>query len=49
LCDKGQKGFVPGRAGCIEHSAISNAIIRDVIKRKKDLFIASLDLRDAFG
>jgi hypothetical protein len=49
LCENGQKSFIPGRAGCVEHSAISNAIMSDAVKRKKDLFIASLDLRDAFG
>jgi hypothetical protein len=49
LYDKGQKGFLPGRAGCVEHSAISNGIISDEVKRKNDIFIASLDLRDAFG
>jgi hypothetical protein len=40
LCDRSQKGFVSGRAGCVEHSAISNAIISDAIKKKKNLFIA---------
>jgi hypothetical protein len=49
LGDKGEKGVVPGKAGCVEHSAISNAIISDAVKRKKDLFIASLDLMDVFG
>jgi hypothetical protein len=49
LCDRGQKGFIPGKAGCVEHSVVSNAIICDAIKKKKSLFVASLDLRDAFG
>ncbi|GMO18120.1 MAG: hypothetical protein Ta2E_09230 [Mycoplasmoidaceae bacterium] len=49
ICDKSQKGFIPGKAGCIEHTAMSNAIINDAVNNKKTLIIASLDLRDAFG
>ncbi|GMO19738.1 MAG: hypothetical protein Ta2E_10790 [Mycoplasmoidaceae bacterium] len=49
ICDKSQKGFIPGKSGCIEHTAIANAIINDAVNNKKTLIIASLDLRDAFG
>jgi hypothetical protein len=49
MFDIEQKGFVPGRAGCIEHTAVANAIINDAVERKKQLYILSLDLRDDFG
>jgi hypothetical protein len=49
MFDIEQKGFVPGRAGCVEHTAIANAIIIDAVEKKKHLYILSLDLRDAFG
>jgi hypothetical protein len=49
LCDPEQKGFVPKRAGCTEHTAVANMIINDAVTRKKELFILSTDLRDAFG
>jgi hypothetical protein len=48
MFDIEQKGFVPGRAGCVEHIAVANAIINDAVE-KKQLYILSLDLRDAFG
>jgi hypothetical protein len=41
-------GFISGKAGCVEHSWISNAIFSYAMKKKKDLFIASFDLIDAF-
>jgi retron-type reverse transcriptase len=44
-----QKGFVPGRAGCVKHTAVTNAIINDIVERKKQLYIISLDIRDSFG
>jgi hypothetical protein len=49
MCDIEQKGFVPGRAGFVEHIAVANAIINDAVEKKKQLYILSLDLRDAFG
>jgi hypothetical protein len=49
ICDKEQKGFIPKRAGCIEHTAETNAIINDAVRKKTPLYILSLDLRDAFG
>jgi hypothetical protein len=49
MFDVEQKGFVPGRAGCVEHTAVANAIINDAVKKKKQLYILSSDLRDAFG
>jgi hypothetical protein len=29
-----QKGFVLGRAECVEHAAIANAIINDAVEKK---------------
>jgi hypothetical protein len=49
MFDIEQKGFVPGRARCVEHAAIAKAIINDAVENKKQLYIVSLDLRDAFG
>jgi hypothetical protein len=49
LCDPEQKGFIPNRAGCTEHTAVSNMIKNDAVTRKKELFIISTDLQDAFG
>jgi hypothetical protein len=49
MFDIEQKGFVPGRAGCVEHVAIAKAIMNDAVEKKKQLYILSLDLRDAFG
>jgi hypothetical protein len=49
LCGPDQKGFLPKRAGCTEHTAVENMIINDAKMKKKNLFILSLDLRDAFG
>jgi hypothetical protein len=49
MSDIEQKGFVPGRAGCVEHTSVANALINDVVERKKQSYIQSLDIRDAFG
>jgi hypothetical protein len=49
MFDIEQKGFVPGGAGCVEHTAIANAIINNAVEKKKQLYILSLHLRDAFG
>jgi hypothetical protein len=49
MFDIEQRGFVPGRAGCVEHTAVANAIINDAVGKKKQLYILSLEPRDAFG
>jgi hypothetical protein len=49
ICDKEQKGFIPKRAGCLEHTAETNVIINDAVRKKTPLYILSLDLRDTFG
>jgi hypothetical protein len=48
MFDIEQNGFVPGRAGCVEHTAAANAIINDSVE-KKQLHTISLYLRAAFG
>jgi hypothetical protein len=48
MFDIEQNGFVPGRAGRVEHAAVANAIINDAVEKKEQLYILSLDLRDAF-
>jgi hypothetical protein len=35
MFDIEQKGFVPGRAGCVEHASRANTIINDAVERKK--------------
>jgi hypothetical protein len=49
LCDKEQKGFIPRRAGCVEHVAVVNALINDAVQNKLPIYVLSLDLKDAFG
>jgi RNA-splicing ligase RtcB len=48
MFDIEQKGFVPGRAGYVDHAAVVNAIIIDAVEKKKQLYILSLVLRDTF-
>jgi hypothetical protein len=48
LCDRGQKGFVPRRAGCFEHAVVVNALMNDAVQKKLPIYVLSLDLRDAF-
>jgi hypothetical protein len=49
ISDDGQKGFRSGVAGCLEHNCVVNVLIDDAMKFKKELFIISLDFKDAFG
>jgi hypothetical protein len=49
ICNNEQKGFVPRRAGCVEHAAVVNALINDAVQKGVPIYILSLDLRDAFG
>jgi hypothetical protein len=49
ICDDEQKGFVPSKAGCVEHIAMANGIINETVVNKKPLFVLSHDLRNAFG
>jgi hypothetical protein len=36
MFDIEQKGFVPGRAGFIEHAAVANAIINDAAEKRSN-------------
>ena len=49
LFDENQKGFIKHKDGCLEHSNMITEAICDANRRGKDIYIASLDLRDAFG
>eukprot|EP00731_Ephydatia_muelleri_P036820 Em0330g3a len=43
-----QKGFLP-YDGCVEHSFVLRSLINDSRRRKRNILLAWLDLRDAFG
>ena len=49
LFDDNQKGFIKSKDGCLEHSNMITEAICDANRNKRDIYIASLDLRDAFG
>ena len=49
LFDNNQKGFIKGIDGCLEHSNMITEAICDANRRNKDIYIATLDLKDAFG
>ena len=44
-----QKGFRPGVDGCCEHAMKLNEIIADAARNRRDIYLATIDLRDAFG
>ena len=44
-----QKGFLPGIAGCIEHTAMLMAALRDAKRTNRTLIISWLDLANAYG
>ena len=44
-----QKGFLPGVAGCLEHSSLLTEALRDARSCKRSICISCLDLRNAFG
>ena len=46
---KVQKGFLPGVAGCLEHSALLADAIHDARSHQRAICISWLDLRNAFG
>ena len=49
LFDENQKGFIKHKDGCLEHSNMITEAICDANRNAKDIYIAALDLRDAFG
>ena len=44
-----QKGFVAGVNGCLEHTTMINEIIASANRSKRNLYILTIDLKDAFG
>jgi hypothetical protein len=44
-----QKGFKKNIEGCTEHAATINFLMADAIARRRNIYIATLDCRDAFG
>ena len=44
-----QKGFIPGLAGCIEHTATLYAALRDARLHKHTIVVTWLDLANAYG
>ena len=49
LFDDNQKGFIRHKDGCLEHSNMITESICDANRNNKDIYVAALDLRDAFG
>jgi hypothetical protein len=43
------KGFIPGKAGCLEHCCTVNMMVDDAMSYNKELYVMSLDFKDAFG
>ena len=44
-----QKGFVAGVNGCLEHTAMISEIIASANRSKRNLYMLTIDLKDAFG
>lgn len=44
-----QKGFVPGVAGCLEHTAVLTEALEDARRHERQLLVAWLDFGNAFG
>ena len=44
-----QKGFIKGTNGCLQHSTTAQELINQAFRSKEDIFIASIDLTNAFG
>jgi hypothetical protein len=49
LFSREQKGFIPGKAGRLEHCCTVNMMIDDAMSYNKELYVMSLDFKDAFG
>ena len=43
-----QKGFLPYE-GCLEHNFVLRSVLQDARRRKKDLTVSWLDLKDAYS
>jgi hypothetical protein len=48
LVSSNQKGFIPGIAGCSEHSSKANSVIHNAVSSNRPIFVVALDLKDAF-
>jgi hypothetical protein len=44
-----RKDLFQKRTGCVEHTAIANALINDAAQKRKSIYVLSLDSRDVFG
>lgn len=44
-----QKGFVSGVSGCLEHTSLLSEALADARKHERQIFVAWLDLGNAFG
>ena len=44
-----QKGFLPGLSGCIEHTSMLMAALRDAKRANRTIIITWLDLANAYG
>ncbi|XP_065196762.1 uncharacterized protein LOC135828238 [Sycon ciliatum] len=44
-----QKGFMPAKAGCLEHTSLCYEAMRDAKTAKRQICIAWIDLKNAFG
>ena len=44
-----QKGFMPGVSGCLEHSTLCYEAMRDAKSAKRQICVAWIDLKNAFG
>ena len=44
-----QKGFLPGVAGCVEHSSLTTSALRDAKQAGKSICMSWVDLKNAFG
>ena len=46
---RSQKGFIRGVDGCLEHTVMANEAIAEANRSKSNLYIATIDLKDAYG
>jgi hypothetical protein len=49
IVSKEQKGFIKNVKGCCEHGSKVNYLIAEAMAKKKKLYLAALDCKDAFG
>ena len=49
LFDSSQKGFIPGREGCLEHASSLNELVQHTKRTGTEIFLMALDFTNAFG